>query len=111
MPANVYDRFVQRTALLAQLRDHELELTKALEIITETRAKTENDREDDIAIIARAANDAARRKKDPSVAAPFEKTIAYNGQIAEKAAQTRRKNAETKPAPPPDAGSGTPGPA
>jgi hypothetical protein len=47
--------------------------------------------EDDISIIVKAAQDTARRMKDPGIAAPFEETIQYNGQIAEKATQTRRK--------------------
>lgn len=100
VPLPAYQRFVQRTALLAQLRTHEAALVKALEICTETRAKTENDREDDISVIVKAVQGAVTRTKDPGVAAPFEKTIAYNGQIAEKALQTRKKNAELKAEPP-----------
>ena len=100
----VYQRFVSRTELLAKLRTHEADLDKAQEICRETRAKTENDREDDISIIAKAVQDAARRKKDPGIAAPFEKTIKYNTQIADKGAQTRRKNAEAKAEP--DQGAG-----
>lgn len=96
IPHQVYKRFQQRTSLLAQLRTHERELEKALEVCRETRAKTENDREDDISIIAKTVQDTARRLKDPGIAAPFQETIRYNGQIAEKAMQTRRKNAEPK---------------
>jgi hypothetical protein len=96
IPPQAYQRFLKRTALLAQLRTHEIELEKALEICKETRAKTENDREDDISIIAQAAQKAAERQKDPGVAAPFEETIRYNSQIADKGAQTRKKNAEAK---------------
>lgn len=96
VPPQAYQRFVARTALLAQLRAHELGLEKLLEIIRETRTKTENDREDDVSVIAKAVQGTAGRKKDPGLAAPFEKTIRYNSQIAEKGAQTRRKNAEAK---------------
>jgi hypothetical protein len=96
VPQQAYQRFLQRTDLLAKLRAHEIEVEKTLEIIRETRAKTENDREDDVSAIAKAVQDTARRKKDPGVAAPFQETIRYNGQTAEKAAQTRRKNAEAK---------------
>jgi hypothetical protein len=96
IPAVVYQRFLKRNALLAQLRAHEIDLEKALEVVRETRAKTENDREDDISVLAKAPQDAARRAKDPGIAAPFEETIKYNGQIAEKAAHTRKKNAEVK---------------
>jgi hypothetical protein len=101
VPGSAYQRVVDRTALLAKLRDHEAKLAKALEVVRETRAKTENDREDDISIIAKAVQGAAARKKDPSVAAPFEKTLAYNSRIADKSAETRRKNADE-----PDEGEG-----
>jgi hypothetical protein len=96
IPAHVYQRFLDRTALLDKLRTHEILLEKTLEVCRETRAKTENDREDDISIMAKASQDAARRAKDPGIAAPFQATIAYNAQTAQKAVQTRRKNAEGK---------------
>ena len=96
VPAQAYQRIVDRTALLTKLRAHEVELAKMLEVCTETRAKTENDREDDISTIAKAAQDKARKSKDPGIAAPFELTIKYNAQIADRAAQTRRKNEEAK---------------
>jgi len=96
IPPQVYQRFVKRTDLLARLRTHENTLEKLLEVCRETRSKTANDREDDISIMARAAQDTARRAKDPGLAAPFQETIKYNTQIADKAVQTRQKNAETK---------------
>jgi hypothetical protein len=96
IPPQVYKRFLDRTALLDKLRAHELTLEKTLEVCRETRAKTENDREDDISVMAKASQDAARRAKDPGIAAPFQATITYNAQIAQKAVQTRRKNAEGK---------------
>jgi hypothetical protein len=96
VPTTVYQRIVDKTALLGKLRTHEAALEKALEVCKETRVKTENDREDDIGVIAKAVTDAAKRTKDSGVAAPFELTVKYNAQIADKAAQTRRKNAEAK---------------
>jgi hypothetical protein len=96
IPALVYQRFVKRTTLLGLLRGHEVDLEKALEVVRETRAKTENDREDDLSIMVGAAQDTARRAKDPGLVAPFEETIKYNGQVADKAAATRKKNAELK---------------
>lgn len=39
---------------------------------------------------------ACKRTGNKNLLAPFEKTLRYNSQIAEKAAQTRRKNAEAK---------------
>jgi hypothetical protein len=96
IPPQVYQRFVERTDLLNLLRTKEIALEKLLEVCRESRAKTANDREDDISIMAKAAQDAARRAKNPGIAAPFEETIKYNAQIAEKAVQTRKKNAEAK---------------
>ena len=96
IPPQVYESFLVRTARLALLRDKELELAKLLEIVTETRVTTENDREGDISIIARAAQDTADRERDPGIAAPFEQTITYNRQSAEKGVHTKKKNAEAK---------------
>ena len=96
IPEHVYQRFLTQTADLATLREYEAKLAKALEVVTETRAKKENDREDDVGILAKAVRETASRLKNPAVAAPFEKTIKYNSQIAIKAVATRKKNAEAK---------------
>ena len=96
VPEHVYQRVLSRTADLATIRDYEVKLAKALEVVTETRAKMENDREDDVAILAKAARETADKQRSMAVAAPFEKTIKYNGQSAEKAVATRKKNAEMK---------------
>lgn len=92
----VYQRFVKDTADIVLLRKHKVELSKMLEVCDETLSKKLNNREDDISTMAKAAQDAARRGKDPGIAAPFEQTIQYNAQIADKAAQTRKKNAEAE---------------
>jgi hypothetical protein len=41
VPGSAYQRVVDRTALLAKLRDHETKLAKALEVVRETHAKTQ----------------------------------------------------------------------
>ena len=66
------------------------------QVVTETRAKKENDREDDVSVLAKAAKESAEKQKSPAVGAPFEKTIKYNGQLAAKALASRKKNAEAK---------------
>lgn len=91
-----YKRVLAATDSLGRLRAKEIQLAKALEVCRESRAKKENDREDDIALIAQAAQKAAETAKNPGIAAPFEQTIRYNSQIADKAAQTKKKNAEAK---------------
>ena len=91
----VYGRLVEGTSAIELLRAHEQALEKATEIVRETRKKHEHDRENDISIIVDSVKSTAQRTGDTALLAAFEKTIRYNGQIAEKAAQTRRKNAET----------------
>jgi hypothetical protein len=93
----VYARFVEGTDKITKLRKHEAELEKALEVVRETRAKKEHDRENEISMIVDAVKSTAQRTGDKALTAAFEKTLKYNAQIAEKAAQTRRKNAAEKP--------------
>lgn len=95
--APMYQRYLDQSALLAKLRAHEAALSKALEVCTETRTMVENNREETIGAMARAVQDTAHRARDEGLASPFEKLLRYNAQVADKAAQTRRKNAETKP--------------
>lgn len=105
---HIFQRILTRTTDLTKMREYEAKLAKALEVCTETRTKMENDREDDIGILAKNAKETAEKQRQPAIAAPFEKIIKYNGQIAEKAAQTRKKNAEAKAGQPPAQGDGQP---
>lgn len=110
---SIYQRVLSATTLVEQLRAHESALAKALEVCRETRAKTENNREDDISAIATKAEEMAEKGNNPGLAAHFEKTIKYKSQIAERAAETRRKNEEAKAAaakgaPPAGQGGGAP---
>jgi len=107
IPPHVYQRFLDRTAKLEKIQEKKLEVAKAMEVLNETAVKLENDVEDDISVMAKAAQSTAARQKNPGLAAPFEVTIRYNSQGAEKALKTRRKNAEAKadpPEPPPAEG-------
>ena len=90
----VYARVVESTSRIDLLRSHELALEKAAEVVRETRRKREHDRENDIGLIVDSVKSTAQRTGDKALVAAFEKTIRYNGQIAEKAAQTRRRNAD-----------------
>ena len=89
----VYTRFVENKAKLVEVRAAKETLAKMLEVVTETEAWLEDSREADIATIANAAKQTAKRV-DGSVAALFEKTVKYHGEIATRAAKTRRKNEE-----------------
>jgi hypothetical protein len=102
----VYARFVDSTDKLHKLRKHEMELAKALEVVRETRAKKEHDRENDISMIVDSVKSTAQRTGDKPLTAAFEKTLTYNAQIAEKAARTRRKNAAAKAEPKGEGGTG-----
>ncbi len=62
-------------------------------MLGETIALLEDAREADFSLIAEAVKRVSGRK-DPSIAAAFEKTLKYVAQYALKAASTRRKKAE-----------------
>ncbi len=91
-----YDVFVSCTDNLAQIRAARAVVDKLAEVLAESEAKHEHDRENAVSMIVDAARSAARRKGDPAILAAFEKTIGYAAQAAQKAARTRKKNAETK---------------
>lgn len=96
IPADVYAHFVTRTNKLGQIRAAREAVTKLAEILAESEANVVHERENDVGLMVDAARSASRRKGDPALVAPFEKTIAYNGQTGVKAAQTRKRNAEAK---------------
>ncbi|MDI3283634.1 hypothetical protein [Polyangium sp. 15x6] len=97
----VHQRILDANVSIDKLAVHEVVLAKALEVVRESRAKKVHERENDIAAIVDSVKSTARRGGDEAVLAAFEKTIKYNAQVAEKAAKTRRKNAEAaKPADP-----------
>lgn len=87
----VYAEIVEGTSRIEKLRALRGQLEKALEVVEETEAVEEHKRESNIAIVADTVKMTARRK-DESVLAPFEKTLNYHAQFAEKAWKTRRRN-------------------
>jgi predicted house-cleaning noncanonical NTP pyrophosphatase (MazG superfamily) len=90
---DLLQKIEEETANIAKLEAARSDLAKLLEVVEESIALQEDEREQDITAVAEAAKKAAQRK-DPSVAAPFEKTMKYHSQVADKAVATRRKNAE-----------------
>ncbi|EYF07102.1 hypothetical protein [Chondromyces apiculatus] len=66
---------------------------KWTEVLDESLAFYEHEREGTIGQIADAVKSSARRK-DESLLAPFAKTVAYNAQVGLRAVKTRRRNAE-----------------
>jgi predicted house-cleaning noncanonical NTP pyrophosphatase (MazG superfamily) len=93
LSADLLQKIEEETANIAKLEAARSELAKLLEVVEESIALQEDEREQDITTVAEGAKKAAQRK-DPSIAAPFEKTMKYHSQVADKAVATRRKNAE-----------------
>jgi hypothetical protein len=98
--SKLYQSFVDDTAVIETLSTHEEDLEKALEVVRETKAKKTHNRENTISQMVDSVKSTAHRTGNKGILGPFEETIRYNAQVAEKAAQTRRKNAEAKENPP-----------
>ena len=99
---------MDETANIEKLVTREQDLEKALEVVRESKAKRIHDRENTISQIVDAVKSTAQRTGSKEILAPFEKTLRYNSQIAEKAAQTRRKNAAGNGTENPPDGQGSP---
>lgn len=80
------------TANIKDLRAALVDAEKLVEVLRESIALQENDREADIATVVDAVRKTGRRIGG-AIEASFEKTIKYHSQIAAKAAATRKKNA------------------
>jgi len=94
---SMHEQFVADTLLIDKLRAHEAVLAKALEVVRETLAQKENDRENTLSHIVDRVKSTAQRTKNEAILAPFQKTLQYNAQSALKGVETRRKNSKTKP--------------
>jgi hypothetical protein len=97
IPADVYDHFVMCNATV-DIIDEKLAIArKQLEVLEESRAFYVDARQNDIGLMVDSMRSRAQRRKDRSILSPFEKMIAYNGQIGDKANKTRKQNvAEAK---------------
>ncbi len=98
VPKDVYSHFLDATDTLSEVRAARAIVDKLAEVLKETEAKFEHDRENDISIISEAVKAMSRLKGDPTLLAGFEKTLKYNAQAGDKAAKTRKKNEEAKKA-------------
>jgi hypothetical protein len=81
------DDYSTNIEVLKPIRDEAEKLFRAAE---ESLAFYEDAREAEIGAVAEAVK--RRRRKMPTIAAPFEKTLRYHGLWAAKAVATRRKN-------------------
>ena len=95
--ADVYSNFEKTHALILKIRAARVLVDKAAEVLAESEAYYEDQRESDITLMVTAVRTSAR-VKDESILASFEKTLAYNAQSAMKAVKTRQKNAKAEAA-------------
>ena len=96
LPADTHTQINTVTERLEQVRAARTLIAKWAEVSRRPRIFLEDEREGQIGLVVNAVRGASRRK-DPGVVASFEETIRYHGQIATRAAKTRRKNAESGP--------------
>lgn len=71
-------------------------LKKAVEILTESAANTDDRRQRLATVFANSAEDRAKATGNGALMTAYEKTRAYRSAIADKAAKTRKKNEEKK---------------
>lgn len=88
---DVYAGLLASHDKVLKIRDARAVVAKIAEVLEESEAQHEHNRENEISLIVDAIKSTARRK-DESILAPFEKTLKYNSQSAEKAVKTRRRN-------------------
>lgn len=81
---------------IAQIDVHLPAVRKLLEILEETRAKIDDQRQRQINAIAGAVEGRAKALSDPTLLAKYEKTRTYRSAVALKGAKTRKKNAEAE---------------
>jgi hypothetical protein len=86
-------RFDAVTQKLAKIRAARVIVDKLAEVLAESEAYYEDERENEVSVLVNVARDAARRK-DPNILTAFEETFGYYSQIASRAVKTRRKNDE-----------------
>ncbi|MFT3768255.1 MAG: hypothetical protein QM820_22625 [Minicystis sp.] len=93
-----YAEFVSHTATLAKIRAARVIADKISEVLVESEAKYEHDRENALGMIVDAVKSSAKRAGGKALLAAFEKSLAYVAQSGVKAAQTRKKNLAAKKA-------------
>jgi hypothetical protein len=96
IPQDVYDHFVMCGETIETIDDRIAIAIKQVEVLKESRAFYVDARQNDVALMVDAIRSRAQRRKDFSLLVPFEPVIKYNGQIGNKAVQTRKKNEQAK---------------
>ncbi len=96
VPAEAYQRFLDGTDKLAQVRQNSAALLKMAEVLKETEATFENQREQALSQMVDAVKSTVKRTKNAAIQAPFEKSIRYTQQTSDKGVKTRIKNKAAK---------------
>lgn len=96
VPTEAYQRFLDSTEKLAQVRQNSAALLKMAEVLQETEATFENRREQALSQMVDAVKSTVKRTKNTAIQAPFEKSIRYTQQTSEKGVKTRAKNKAMK---------------
>ena len=89
---DMLNRINKHTSNINDLRSDLSKAEKIVEVLKESLALEVNDREAEIGTVVESVRKGAK-KVGPSIEPPFERTVKYHGQIALKAASTRKKNA------------------
>ena len=84
---HAYQRFLDSTEKLTKLRLNSAALLKMAEVLVETEATYENEREQALSQTVDAVKSTAKRSKNPAILAPFEKSIRYTQQASTKAVE------------------------
>lgn len=94
VPDDVHDHFVMCNETIDMI-DQQLGVARKLvEVLEESRAFYVDARNNDISLIVDALQSRAQRRKEPALLLPFERTLRYPSQAAQKGVRTRRRNAE-----------------
>jgi hypothetical protein len=96
VPQDVYDHFVMCNQTVDTIDERLAIARKQVEVLEESRAYYIDARQNDISLMVDSMRSRAQRRKDSSVLLPFERTLQYSRQIADKAVRTRRQNAEAE---------------
>ncbi|MCC6555140.1 MAG: hypothetical protein IT372_19415 [Polyangiaceae bacterium] len=96
VPQDVYEHFVMCNETVQALDERLAIARKQVEVLEESRAYYVDARQNDISLMVDAMRSRAQRRKDTSVLIPFEATLRYSSQNADKAVRTRRQNAQAQ---------------
>ena len=97
--AAVYAAMVTNSTSIAELTALLAVAAKLAEVLDETMALLDDQREQQLSQIADAIRSTAKRTKNAGIEAPFQKTLAYKAATADKAVKTREAKKAAAAAP------------